>query len=162
MAQCFPEYATDYPDLMKALKKMVTDGYNERVPVSLPVSPLPSLRSRRLYGEQQAWKVVTDSCDFVDKANELDTLLAEAEERKQRGEPPEDMWLFVRLVLVSWSRVGLILLPCQEMLGCSCNSTECYRSPNQHRHVRSTRETTSSTFTPFQSDTAQVAELTSR
>lgn len=44
MAQCFPTYATDYPDLMKALKKMVTDGYNERVPVSSPSLALLSLR----------------------------------------------------------------------------------------------------------------------
>lgn len=38
---------------------------------------------------------MTDSCDFVERANELDDLLAEAEERRQRGEQPEDMWLCV-------------------------------------------------------------------
>lgn len=39
MAQCFPTYAADYPELMKALKKLVTDGYNERVPVRPALLP---------------------------------------------------------------------------------------------------------------------------
>lgn len=72
MAQCFPTYARDYPALVKHLKALVKDNYTELVP--------------------EAWQVIIDANNFIEKANQLDHILKDAEQRKQNKGLPTDSW----------------------------------------------------------------------
>ncbi|GAA5995548.1 uncharacterized protein JCM10292_005242 [Rhodotorula paludigena] len=71
--QCFPQkWADDYPDLVPGLRQMVVDTYNAGVPL--------------------AWDDLVRSHRFIEKANELDQLLEDAKGRKERGEPPKNLY----------------------------------------------------------------------
>ncbi|GAA6063575.1 hypothetical protein JCM10212_003154 [Sporobolomyces blumeae] len=69
MAQCFPEYAQTEQRLLAGLKEMVTNAFNEAIPV--------------------AWSDLVKSANFIEKANELDAIIADAEARKKRNEQPQ-------------------------------------------------------------------------
>lgn len=73
-AQCFPEYSDKFPELMKAVKARVEHFYREGIKLAIE-------QSMQRY-------------DFVDKTNELDRILADATERRERGEAPR--MLFVK------------------------------------------------------------------
>ncbi|GAA6049934.1 hypothetical protein JCM3770_007056 [Rhodotorula araucariae] len=73
MRQCFPQqWADAYPDLIPGLRDMVVETYTKGVPL--------------------AWDDLARAHDFVDKANQLDALLADAQARKDRGEPPRNLY----------------------------------------------------------------------
>ncbi|BGP19422.1 hypothetical protein JCM10213_000659 [Rhodosporidiobolus nylandii] len=73
MRQCFPQrWADEFPDLIPGLKEMVLSTYSAGVPL--------------------AWDDLTRSANFVDKANELDRLLADAQARKEAGEEPKEAY----------------------------------------------------------------------
>ncbi|KPV72670.1 uncharacterized protein RHOBADRAFT_55754, partial [Rhodotorula graminis WP1] len=73
MRQCFPQrWADDYPHLVPGLRQLVVDTYTQGVPL--------------------AWNDLARAHDFVHKANQLDLLLADAQLRKDRGDPPRDLY----------------------------------------------------------------------
>ncbi|BGP42865.1 hypothetical protein JCM10449v2_006877 [Rhodotorula kratochvilovae] len=73
MRQCFPQqWADAYPDLIPGLRDIVLDTYTAGVPL--------------------AWDDLARAHDFVNKANALDALLADAQARKDRGEPPRELY----------------------------------------------------------------------
>ncbi|GAA5900331.1 hypothetical protein JCM8208_005327 [Rhodotorula glutinis] len=73
MRQCFPQrWADDYPHLVPGLRQLVVDTYTQGVPL--------------------AWNDLARAHDFVPKANQLDLLLADAQQRKDRGDPPRDLY----------------------------------------------------------------------
>ncbi|KAM0755979.1 hypothetical protein T439DRAFT_344911 [Meredithblackwellia eburnea MCA 4105] len=71
--QSFPDYQEQYPELMKALKARVEQIYR--------------------IGIKEAIKISMAKFEFVEKANELDRILKEARERKERGEKPGEWYL---------------------------------------------------------------------
>ncbi|GAA6013280.1 hypothetical protein JCM10207_000841 [Rhodosporidiobolus poonsookiae] len=72
MRQCFPQrWADEYPDLIPGLKDMVVSTYSAGVPL--------------------AWDDLAQSADFIAKANALDSILADAQARKDRGEAPREL-----------------------------------------------------------------------
>ncbi|KAL7342142.1 hypothetical protein BJY59DRAFT_585657 [Rhodotorula toruloides] len=73
MRQCFPQrWADEYPDLIPGLRDMVVSTYNDGVPL--------------------AWNDLVRTAGFVEKANELDRLIAEAQARKDAGEEPRNLY----------------------------------------------------------------------
>ncbi|GAA5886356.1 hypothetical protein JCM6882_001615 [Rhodosporidiobolus microsporus] len=73
MRQCFPpRWADEYPDLIPGLKDMVVSTYTAGVPL--------------------AWDDLARSANFVEKANELDEIIADAQARKDAGEAPRDLY----------------------------------------------------------------------
>ncbi|PRQ72054.1 hypothetical protein AAT19DRAFT_9393 [Rhodotorula toruloides] len=73
MRQCFPQrWADEYPDLVPGLRDMVVSTYNDGVPL--------------------AWNDLVRTAGFVEKANELDRLIAEAQARKDAGEEPRNLY----------------------------------------------------------------------
>ncbi|KAI5476751.1 mind kinetochore complex component Nnf1 [Pseudohyphozyma bogoriensis] len=70
MAQCFPTYKDEYPELMKALRTLVVNKFNEGI----------------------AWEHVLKQSDFIEKANELDRIVGEAEASRKKGEAPKALY----------------------------------------------------------------------
>ncbi|GEM10873.1 mind kinetochore complex component Nnf1 [Rhodotorula toruloides] len=72
MRQCFPQrWADEYPDLVPGLRDMVVSTYNDGVPL--------------------AWNDLVRQAGFVEKANELDRLIVEAQARKDAGGEPRNL-----------------------------------------------------------------------
>lgn len=95
MRQCFPQrWADEYPDLIPGLRDMVVSTYNDGVPVRGPSPSLspPSTTHRTLLVAQLAWNDLVRTAGFVEKANELDRLIAEAQARKDAGEEPRNLY----------------------------------------------------------------------
>ncbi|BGP27082.1 hypothetical protein JCM10295v2_006044 [Rhodotorula toruloides] len=73
MRQCFPQrWADEYPDLVPGLRDMVVSTYNDGVPL--------------------AWNDLVRQAGFVEKANELDRLIVEAQARKDAGGEPRNLY----------------------------------------------------------------------
>ncbi|GAA5968393.1 hypothetical protein JCM11641_007621 [Rhodosporidiobolus odoratus] len=73
MRQCFPaKWADEYQELIPGLQEMVVSTYKAGVPL--------------------AWDDLARSANFVEKANELDQLVAEAQARKDAGEEPRGVY----------------------------------------------------------------------
>ncbi|GAA5874126.1 hypothetical protein JCM1840_000358 [Sporobolomyces johnsonii] len=72
MAQCFPTYADKEQRLLVGLREMVVNAFNEAVPL--------------------AWSDMVRNANFIEKANELDSIVADAEARRKRNEDPRNLF----------------------------------------------------------------------
>ncbi|GAA5929851.1 hypothetical protein JCM1841_000506 [Sporobolomyces salmonicolor] len=72
MAQCFPTYADKEQRLLVGLREMVVNAFNEAVPL--------------------AWSDMVRNANFIEKANTLDIIVADAEARRKRNEDPRNLF----------------------------------------------------------------------
>ncbi|GAA6036314.1 hypothetical protein JCM8097_001658 [Rhodosporidiobolus ruineniae] len=73
MLECFPQrWADNYPDLIPGLRDLVVEKYSQ--------------------GVQLAWDDLVRDAQFIEKANELDDIIADARRRKEAGEEPRELY----------------------------------------------------------------------